>query len=318
MIPNKLIYRRDEKTGEEYSVYFTAGTVRNSAYDYLKTNRQHNTTLEHEASVEGVTLVESWIVEGAHDKALHLGYDVPVGTWMVALRVDNDAVWQMVKEGAFQGFSIEGFFIEQMAKQPAKHGHKSKMKMNLVDRVRAMMKPQKFATANMAEGEGTITNGKETDFAVGDELFVVTPEGENLPLPDGEYPIEGGAVLIVAEGVLSEMTEAAMADDKTEEEMTGAEAILAKLDAIAERIGKLEASSTAVKKTADEAKASADEAAEALDLVAAEMKALKDNATPPPPTRKRTVTSKTNPSIPERRGPHDVKAAAARYFETYS
>ena len=45
------------------------------------------------------------------------GLDVPVGTWMVAVKVDNEAIWQeWVKEGKVKGFSIEGYFVDKMKK----------------------------------------------------------------------------------------------------------------------------------------------------------------------------------------------------------
>jgi hypothetical protein len=36
---------------------------------------------------------ESWIVKNQNDKANELGFDVPVGTWMLSMKVDNDTIW---------------------------------------------------------------------------------------------------------------------------------------------------------------------------------------------------------------------------------
>jgi hypothetical protein len=56
---------------------------------------------------------ESWIVEDEHDKAImKYGYDVPVGTWMVSMQVEDMATWQRVKNGELKGFSVEGVFEE--------------------------------------------------------------------------------------------------------------------------------------------------------------------------------------------------------------
>ena len=61
LIPNKPIYR---KSGDnEYYVFFSRKTVRKSAELYLKNNNSNNATLEHELKVDGVSVVESWIVE---------------------------------------------------------------------------------------------------------------------------------------------------------------------------------------------------------------------------------------------------------------
>ena len=35
---------------------------------------------------------------------------VPKGTWMAEYKVEDDRVWDMVKDGVVNGFSIEGIF----------------------------------------------------------------------------------------------------------------------------------------------------------------------------------------------------------------
>ena len=59
-------------------------------------------------------LTESWIVEDTDkDKTALYGLKAPVGAWAVAMRVENDEVWNNVKEGNYLGFSIEGFFTDK-------------------------------------------------------------------------------------------------------------------------------------------------------------------------------------------------------------
>ena len=36
--------------------------------------------------------------------------DAPDGSWFVSMLVENDAVWEQVKAGQVNGFSIEGIF----------------------------------------------------------------------------------------------------------------------------------------------------------------------------------------------------------------
>jgi hypothetical protein len=53
------------------------------------------------------------VEDKAKDKSAIYDLDVPVGTWMVAVKVENEAIWQeWVKEGRVKGFSIEGFFAD--------------------------------------------------------------------------------------------------------------------------------------------------------------------------------------------------------------
>jgi len=115
MIPNKLIYRFNQETNEEFYCFFKSDTIRKAANDYLKFNRQANSTLQHEVEIEDTYIFESWLVENSdNDKANELGYDVPIGTWMISMKVDNDEIWAKVKSGEIKGFSIEGYFTEKM------------------------------------------------------------------------------------------------------------------------------------------------------------------------------------------------------------
>ena len=55
--------------------------------------------------------METWIIESEMDKSIELGFtELPVGTWFVGDHVENDAVWNEVKDGTFKGFSIEAMF----------------------------------------------------------------------------------------------------------------------------------------------------------------------------------------------------------------
>ena len=112
LIPDKEILRYDEK-GEPYYVYFEKETGQKVAHQFFKKNLQHTTNLQHEIPVTGVTVVESWLKEGKNDKSIQLGLpELPDGTWFIGTKVDEEHVWNDVKEGKIKGYSIEGFFNE--------------------------------------------------------------------------------------------------------------------------------------------------------------------------------------------------------------
>ena len=115
LVPNKPIYR---KSGEddEYYIYFSKDTIAKASQLYLKNGYQSNSTLEHASALQGLTLVESWLVEDdVHDKSRAYGMNVPVGTWMGAVKVDNDEIWnEYVKTDKDRGYSIEGYFADKM------------------------------------------------------------------------------------------------------------------------------------------------------------------------------------------------------------
>jgi hypothetical protein len=114
LIPNKPIYRNG-KDGEYY-IFFSKETIVKASQMFLQKGNQSNSTLEHAKPLEGLTLVESWIVESeTQDKSRKYGLNVPVGTWMGAVKVNNDKIWdEYVKTNKVKGFSIEGYFADKM------------------------------------------------------------------------------------------------------------------------------------------------------------------------------------------------------------
>ena len=117
LIPNKNIYRQDSEEEEGYYIYFSEATVKKASELFLIEGNQNKSTLEHQAELSGLSVVESWIVEDeVHDKSRKYGLEMPVGTWMVSMKVNNEEVWQdYVKTGAVKGFSIEGYFSEAIS-----------------------------------------------------------------------------------------------------------------------------------------------------------------------------------------------------------
>ena len=116
LIPKKPIYR---KSGEdEYYIFFSEKTIAKASKLYLQNGNQSEATLEHKDQLKDLTLVESWIVEDKQkDKTALYGLDVPVGTWMGSVKVENDEIWNdYVKTGKVKGFSIEGFFADKLEK----------------------------------------------------------------------------------------------------------------------------------------------------------------------------------------------------------
>ena len=114
LVPNKPIYRRNGE--DEYYVFFSKDTILKTAQTFLMKGNQSNSTMEHQYALSGLTLVESWIVEDeVHDKSRKYGMNVPIGTWMGSVKVNNEEVWNdFVKTGKVKGFSIEGYFTDKV------------------------------------------------------------------------------------------------------------------------------------------------------------------------------------------------------------
>ena len=111
LIPDKRILRRD-KDGNEYNVYFSKETVLRASELFLINANQSNTTLEHKDKLEGLTVVESWIV-GKNDKSKDYGLDLPEGSWAISMKATPE-IYSKAMSGEVTGFSIEGFFADSM------------------------------------------------------------------------------------------------------------------------------------------------------------------------------------------------------------
>lgn len=114
LIPNKKIPRLGPNG--KYAIFFSEDTVRRGSELFFIRGNQGKSTLEHEVELKGLTVVESWIVEDPiHDKSAKYGLKVPVGTWMISMKVENDNIWNdYVKTGLVKGFSLEGYFADNL------------------------------------------------------------------------------------------------------------------------------------------------------------------------------------------------------------
>jgi len=113
LVPNKQIYRRVKD--KEFYIFFSEDTVRKASELFLMRSNQNNATLEHEKKMlDGMSVVESWIIEDEKtDKSRLYNFNLPKGTWMISMKVNNDEIWNKVKAGEVKGFSIEGYFIDK-------------------------------------------------------------------------------------------------------------------------------------------------------------------------------------------------------------
>lgn len=113
LVPDKLIYR---KNGDyEYNIKFSKETVNKAARLYLKKLNNNNATLEHKTEVKGVSVVESWTVDNPKmDKTALYDLNAVEGAWAVIMSIDNDKVWEEIKNGTYLGISIEGYFSDKV------------------------------------------------------------------------------------------------------------------------------------------------------------------------------------------------------------
>ena len=196
LIPDKQILRIDGE-GMPYHVFFKPETIKRLSEMYLKKKYTDKSTLEHDSKIDGVTLVESWIVESrTKDKSALYGLSVPVGTWMGTFKVDNEDIWNnYVKTGEVKGFSIEGLFGHNLVSAAKEQNYLNKEISDLeeheaalvLSQIRALIKKDsRYKTKKRVEmesytdyGDGVKSNAKkgiELNLANGNKC--ATPVGK--------------------------------------------------------------------------------------------------------------------------------------------
>jgi len=164
MIPDMLIPRND-KTGV-YQVFFTEETIRQCQEEFFKKEYNNKTTHQHKLTLDKNTVVESWIIEDEnHDKSKMYGFNLPKGTWLVKIKINDEKYWnEEVKTGKVKAFSLEGFFDD-----------------NYITDIK--MKEEKLASMLL---EFTL-NGMKVHVNDKNELIVTEL---NSIMPEGEYVTE--------------------------------------------------------------------------------------------------------------------------------
>ena len=216
MIPEKKIYRIDPDTNEDFNVFFSKETIKRASELNLKKGNQSNANLEHSKLALSGTIVESWIVEDTQkDKTALYGIDAPVGSWVVAMKIEDKEQWKLCKENG-TGFSIEGMFNEKVILNKVDMDLKQ-LKDELVSEFKAMF-AKEVKLAEWKTEDGSITLVTETEVpAIGGTISIMTPDG-NVPAPIGDYILNDGTTISVVEiGVIGELSTKAEEQSPTEE-----------------------------------------------------------------------------------------------------
>ena len=116
MVPNRMIHRYDD-LGNLYYVFFSKDSIKKMASKFMKQKRTDETSIEHNGiklGADKVYVTESWISEDPiKDKSHKYGFELPAGTWYVAMKVEDPKIWELVKTKTLTGFSVEGLFAEK-------------------------------------------------------------------------------------------------------------------------------------------------------------------------------------------------------------
>ena len=209
--PEQLIYRVDED-GNEFEMFFSAETIKDFSQNFFQSGFQLNSKLEHDEPIEGVTFVESWLVENPKvDKSAAFGLEYPKGSWLVSMKVDNDDIWNnYIKTGELKGFSIDGM-VELEEVNFKSNIQMSKSNKNILALLKQIVsgaeQEVEVTLGSVKSGELDIQFDGET-LEVGTAVFLIADESEKVSLADGTYKLDEGGEIVVKDGLVESMAEA--------------------------------------------------------------------------------------------------------------
>lgn len=215
LIPEQNIFRNFD--GEKCNVFLTAETIEKLQQNFFKNNYQKNSTIEHLNVIDGVFFFESWIVKNSdNDKAKELGFNVPIGTWMMSMKVENVEIWnEYVKTGLIKGFSIDSRLGVQ------KNTKNNKEKMNY-SKVKEMVMKSILMEAQLNEFK---IDDSLSVYAEALDKDMVVFDKDNNPLANQEFTFEGKTFKTDDNGVIVEIIEVEPAQEEPKkEEVDAAEA----------------------------------------------------------------------------------------------
>jgi len=196
---NQPIYRWDKDLGDHY-VIFKAETIELIRKKFFKNGFNQNLNLMHDPKKvqKGAVLVDSYIASNSDPKlpnipeafeAMHL----QDGSWIGSYFIEDDALWEKVKQGQFGGFSVEGWFEKIKINFKTNMNKQTKSIWDLFRGEEP--KKEVFAQAVTAAGVAVFYEG---DLIEGTAVFIEL-EGERIPAPEGEHELtlEDGSVKVI-------------------------------------------------------------------------------------------------------------------------
>lgn len=255
--PDYPIYRNNGK--EEFYLEFPKETVERLAYDYMQSGRIYSFTTDHKDIADNVSIVESWIKTSENDKSKDYGLDVPIGSWIICAKVEDESIWKRVKDGELRGFSVESFVnLEEiiLSKENCETNMTEEVKletievtegfwMRIAEVIKAALKSPECAELEAQVTSAQVIDEMKQEIASTEEEVIETPIEEPVveePIVEEEPTVEEE---YSPEVVAEEVTEEVVSESKTEEEVKeDLQAVIdelnAKIDELNQELAKLQ------------------------------------------------------------------------------
>ena len=242
MVADLLIPRIGEH-GEKFFVKFSAKTIEAIREKQSRLGMTNNFNLMHDPNkiAKGVYMLDNIIIDNERGKVAPNEFEkVPNGSLWGSAKVDNDEIWNAIKEERFRGFSVEGMFkqlepvsmdedlinklretiqdFEKSIEDNVQLSNKQtidNMSKETLDKVKKLIFGEETVVTptevieiklmSMELADGTMIS-VEPALEVG-AMVTVEVEGIVAPIPNGEYPLADGTIITISEGAISDIKE---------------------------------------------------------------------------------------------------------------
>lgn len=203
MLAESPIYRRTADNYEYYVVY-SKETLKQMAEKMIFDGVGSNINIQHQdgTDVDGVNLVELYVIDREKGIAPTAFESVPNGSLMATYKVHNDSLWEMIENGDVLSFSLEGIFQmeETFNKQEKNNNQINKKYMSKLNRIKQMLKSILVEFGTVATDKGTIVWDGDEELKEGMSVHTVDEEGNEVALEDGVYTTEDKKLITIADG----------------------------------------------------------------------------------------------------------------------
>lgn len=218
MLASTPIYRRTADNFEYYITY-SKDTLKTMAEKMIFDGVGSQVNIQHQdgSNVEGVNLVELYIIDREKGIAPEYFANVPDGSLIGTYKVHNNSVWDMIENGDVLSFSLEGIFQieETFNKQENNNNQINDKYMSKLNRVKEMLRNILLEFGEVSTDKGVIVfDGDELE--AGMSVRGIDAEGNEIALEDGDYRTEDKKIIVIAEGKVVEIKddEAEVATDE--------------------------------------------------------------------------------------------------------
>lgn len=255
--PDYPIYRNNGK--EEFYLEFPKETVERLAYDYMQSGRIYSFTTDHKDIADNVSIVESWIKTSENDKSKDYGLDVPIGSWIICAKVEDEAIWKRVKDGELRGFSVESFVnLEEiiLSKENCETNMTEEVKletievtegfwMRIAEVIKAALKSPQTAELEAQVTSAQVIDEMKQEIASTEEEVIETPIEEQVveePIVEEEPTVEEEySPEVVAEEVTEEVVSESTTEEEVKEDLQAViDELNAKIDELNQELAKLQ------------------------------------------------------------------------------